>query len=697
MRLPEGQAGELYYLALGYDGRGVNYPKDGTSLSHWIGPLAPAYGIGENIRTADQIQVASTTHRNENLPPQRPPHGGPSGDLDGRHPQRLTMADLNSFILALWPNAQPPAAMLNFTARARELLVGVGLLTEEEAANGQGPQPGNNGGAGGAGGAGAGAGAGAGNGAGNGDGDDNGNGDAGDGDGNGDAGIDQPPMADLQANLPVDEMLARQMYANQRFVNQLPDGQAMDQQGGVFNHQGFPGLDEDGNLLNHLIEPAFAFPQYDPRDFVVQQNQPVQGAEEQNFPAAGDAAQQNPVNMDENGVAYDLNMRDYVDPCLWSMLDGYPNWGDNTVQPPAEQRDANQRSPASIAIGADAVLPRPAQADHNPFLALNRDVNGEPVRLPASTRRSRWRASNPFEGISMDNWQPHEDGNENIGAVPARARLFSRVKCEDIHDAPTRDVLSRIRLGPPTDNAVEDGDNNKCMEPTHGCDGVCGKFTDDDHGCCSEVHSGALPGRFLVCDDCSTNSTRVLVDEGSAPITAEELVSLRCYLCTDCAETVNKTPITASILNNRVWGNFAEGLDGMAILKILPDAPNFRGDAAPITGCSCATKLLSHKLCRFHRLHYAEQALRQAALVEEWRLTRFGKPVCPACIKIKSISDSNVSASGEAGVPGTAWACLVCNDWVINQKTEPNNFVPGWEIMFGDKGMEPPAKWKSGA
>ncbi|KAF5984350.1 hypothetical protein FBULB1_3367 [Fusarium bulbicola] len=89
----------------------------------------------------------------------------------------------------------------------------------------------------------------------------------------------------------------------------------------------------------------------------------------------------------------------------------------------------------------------------------------------------------------------------------------------------------------------------------------------------------------------------------------------------------------------------------------------------------CANRMLGPSLCRFHRLYYAEEVLKHAALMQEWRLSRFKKAVCPSSLAQKPSEQVNVSANVDGLVKGapTAWACVVCGDWVVNGQNDVNN------------------------
>jgi hypothetical protein len=95
-------------------------------------------------------------------------------------------------------------------------------------------------------------------------------------------------------------------------------------------------------------------------------------------------------------------------------------------------------------------------------------------------------------------------------------------------------------------------------------------------------------------------------------------------------------------------------------------------------------------------LYYAEEALKNSAMIQEWRLSHFKKAVCPSCLAQKPLEQVNLSADFGGFVSGapTAWACVNCNDWVANEKNGEGN-QPGvidkalWNLNIGRELLSP--------
>lgn len=157
---------------------------------------------------------------------------------------------------------------------------------------------------------------------------------------------------------------------------------------------------------------------------------------------------------------------------------------------------------------------------------------------------------------------------------------------------------------------------------------------------------------------------------------------MRAYLCHDCAGHISSRALNVLDYHDAgartVHGTYANGDAPKGIFNLDDDPDNaveFRRNPKPGTGCFCADKVLGGWLCRYHRLYYAEEMLKQSKLVHEWRLSYFKKPVCPGCLANKPLDEVNMSADHhdfEEGGP-TAWACLTCSEWVVNQQNDEHN------------------------
>ncbi|KAH7017337.1 hypothetical protein EDB80DRAFT_281630 [Ilyonectria destructans] len=312
--------------------------------------------------------------------------------------------------------------------------------------------------------------------------------------------------------------------------------------------------------------------------------------------------------------------------------------------------------------------------DLNPFLCL-----GNRPSAPRLAKASRWSTKNKLEGIDMSHWRQKEDTGEPLD--PSLPRLLGMANNKPVVDTPARDILEDIPLEPRLDG-IQNPAFTLCMEPGEGGKGMCGNPIEEKVGCQSLVHQSHTPNNFLVCKECNAESVDIILDPTLKPLNAKEIVNMRAYTCDSCAASLaHNNGYAAKLLKSgakRIWGVFETGSDGEANIWAEDGASSvqYHATSMPLTGCPCATKLLNRPLCHFHRLHYAELAMQQAALMQEWRMCRFGKPVCPVCISTNKLSDVNVSAD-QGGFPSTnggatAWACLVCNDWVVNQRNDHN-------------------------
>ena len=101
--------------------------------------------------------------------------------------------------------------------------------------------------------------------------------------------------------------------------------------------------------------------------------------------------------------------------------------------------------------------------------------------------------------------------------------------------------------------------------------------------------------------------------------------------------------------------------------------------------------MLRGHVCKFHRYENAERALHFANRARVWRLQRFGREICPACLLTKSATAANVATDMPPPINGVpqhdptslmrSWACFACSGWVMNQLNRPK-LVPGWRTWF---------------
>ncbi|KAF4456991.1 hypothetical protein F53441_1006 [Fusarium austroafricanum] len=323
-------------------------------------------------------------------------------------------------------------------------------------------------------------------------------------------------------------------------------------------------------------------------------------------------------------------------------------------------------------------VPRDANAkeDFNPFLGFALGSNQKP-RYKETTKSSRWKVFNPLEGIDMDEWKQSKSQPDEDKSQP---HLFSVVNRQWNQPTSWRDVLGDVplkRRGQRT--------GHHCAEPGEGGKGYCGSWNTNEPGqaiCSSYIHSTTVPGYFPVCNECTKTSVGDLFRRDHNPITESELLSMRAYLCNDCAGHFSSGAQNAAqyraIGARRIFGVVVDREHSQSIYKPDNDpskSVEFHNDTEALTGCSCANRMLGTSLCRFHRLYYAEEVLKHSAMVQEWRLSRFKKAVCPSCLAQKPLKQVNLSADYGGFVTGapTAWACVNCHDWVANEENGEDN------------------------
>ncbi|KAF5528932.1 hypothetical protein FPHYL_14302 [Fusarium phyllophilum] len=357
---------------------------------------------------------------------------------------------------------------------------------------------------------------------------------------------------------------------------------------------------------------------------------------------------------------------------------------------PQTSRGSKKSSQERTTRGNRAPKNANGQDAFNPFLGFTFGPDQKP-QFKEKPKSSRWKVFNHLEGIDMSEW--HESKSKEP-EEESRIRLFSIVNGQTNQPTPLRDVLGDV----PHD---EKGQRTKryCAEPGEGGWGFCGSWNDDQAQatCQSSVHRNTVLSYFPVCNDCTRGNVKYLFQHEHNPITEGELLSMRAYLCNDCAGQMSSGAPNA--VQNQLVGTrrlYGIAADEARSKNIQTQAANLKRNTEALTGCSCANRMLGTSLCRFHRLYYAEEVMKHAALMQEWRLSRFRKAVCPSCLAQKPSEQVNVSANVDGFVTGapTAWACVVCSDWVVNEQNDVNNQPkaidkPLWNLNIGRKLLDP--------
>ncbi|KAL7806554.1 hypothetical protein V8C44DRAFT_200040 [Trichoderma aethiopicum] len=100
--------GPLYYLALGYGPQGVDDPKDGSAIEHWVGPATNVYCMLPDRQKKEYLTALGAHLRAKLHPPGGPPHGDVSqGGLLVRRASEITPQQIAALIKAQWPQARP--------------------------------------------------------------------------------------------------------------------------------------------------------------------------------------------------------------------------------------------------------------------------------------------------------------------------------------------------------------------------------------------------------------------------------------------------------------------------------------------------------------------------------------------------------------------------------------------------------------
>ena len=309
------------------------------------------------------------------------------------------------------------------------------------------------------------------------------------------------------------------------------------------------------------------------------------------------------------------------------------------------------------------------------------------------------------DSYTMELWED-TNGVPSVGMAPVRTGivLFSQGKANHMGHVPMLDILYRIALSR-TDVDQQAANDGICADKSLVCQQQNGSTTPVTSRCKCVDHAD-IPGRepclsSCICPKCSRASTEILVaNDGvnSRPITHEELVGLRAYLCDACTTYYGSGihVITHAHLHgaSRIQGCSLGDANVDGLLQVNSQRMEIYQHAMPGTGCSCGTKLFAAPLCRYHRLSFADAAMRHATNMQKWRDQTFGGKACPGCLLRFPQSRPNMSkyadgpTSNPNGTPFSSWICLLCNDLVLNQ-TCGNKLVAGWKQWV----YEPPQDW----
>ncbi|TFB03763.1 hypothetical protein CCMA1212_004430 [Trichoderma ghanense] len=100
--------GPLYYLALGYGPQGVDDPKDGSAIEHWVGATTNVYCMLPGHQKKEYLTALGAHLRAKLHPPGGPPHGDTTqGGLVAGRASKITQQQIAAWVQAQWPEARP--------------------------------------------------------------------------------------------------------------------------------------------------------------------------------------------------------------------------------------------------------------------------------------------------------------------------------------------------------------------------------------------------------------------------------------------------------------------------------------------------------------------------------------------------------------------------------------------------------------
>ncbi|KAF6830246.1 hypothetical protein CMUS01_07827 [Colletotrichum musicola] len=193
---------------------------------------------------------------------------------------------------------------------------------------------------------------------------------------------------------------------------------------------------------------------------------------------------------------------------------------------------------------------------------------------------------------------------------------------------------------------------------------------------CDNLEHMIRPGGHPVCDACDVGNKRNLF-QGMQPLTHGEFLRMRFYACYDCAAKEARD-VVQQVQQRQQQEQQQE-------LQISRGATKHYGfpaaqPAQPITGCSCASKLIGRRLCAHHRYRLASQLMIHVMFVAEWAVANFGAEGCLFCKGDK--------AKAMTAGTGLVYLCLNC-EGVVSEDGPAPELRPGVEGLLGASANPP--------
>ncbi|KAJ2980668.1 hypothetical protein NQ176_g2498 [Zarea fungicola] len=664
--------GALYYLASGYGANGVEDPKDGSKLEHWVGPCTSTYAM-EGLRFRERAAVSHVLRaRRDHLPPGLPPHATPGSVLATTPGSRLTGNAIADMIREMWPAAR----LLNSTCNLHSVQAELGKMKQELV---QVPTP-------------------------------------------GDlapanqrqlndvacrlwrdnslgpmqitriidtlAVVDRPNQAPLSSRLRPDTLNAP-LYSLE-FDNHLQGDNNIDSGEVSWNgddldwygrSQEYPEIDfSDGTSLDtipqfcvpadaskllgnghggrqyqsdtnshhsveihgdaesnpntdHKIDPALLF--YTVADLTTGHR--TEAINDENSAEVYDRAFNNtPLIPCQTQLVAEIERLSPIEVAMMTQQAPYPNGTFMNTGPvvncPTEPVNLGIGPFQTVELQIEKNLMKPSQ--------IQRQLNTN------SAAMGRWRYLNPTHESNLRLvHRPDTTSPENFSQNPLAFGAMLRGSSENITLESVLEPVSVVIDRPALLQALISVDP---LIPT-----------------CFESR-------------CMVNKQTGAVEDVKCPA---EVVGMRWHLCNICTSARGGYPEdmknTSWLGVNAVFGlaNRQASNESMARWKGIP--PNrgsvtFVEQAQPLTGCSCGMKMFKTRQCRVHRIEIGEAIMQQVAAAKEWRIQMHKVEVCPSCMSSSSTPD-----------PGKvkAWVCLACGGWVMNQDDMPV-LIDGWQAWF---------------
>lgn len=195
----------------------------------------------------------------------------------------------------------------------------------------------------------------------------------------------------------------------------------------------------------------------------------------------------------------------------------------------------------------------------------------------------------------------------------------------------------------------------------------------------------------LVCSEHGRQGREELVKDRHPLTTLEGILAMRAYACQDCATALAQgyqLSMSQEIVLPILWTNATLAGAGNLATRALNVDLEIQHKLHGATGCQCAAKLFSKHFCTKTTHELAEKI--NDRVVESRRVLDNAnmRNACAFCPFANPDAKANVG-DNSASNKYSAWICLQCRDWVLMEKSQGNQAVPGWDHWF----RNPPPGW----